>query len=200
MNRVIQEVGIAPEVSFQWGDTEIKLYDLINVNEIQRHAPHLFTHLVFSWILHDTFNGVFMTYENKVTWRDQVIQDFLVQNKKLVPQQTVLDILLQSSRRDVTDKRDHIYAFLAHPLLREADGSTIVRADYKRNADDVYLDVTAKLLRQLDATLTLSVAGGMGARKDRDLDGNQPSWVIQWDLGRGCFTIGRLGKSFTTHN
>lgn len=176
------------------GDAEVKLSDVVNVNELQRHAPHLFGVLSLSWLLHDAFLGVFMTYGNPVSWRDQVLQDFLVQGRELVPQQLCIDTLIQSSRRDVTDKRDHIYALLAHPLLL-IDGKTIVQADYERHVDDVYLDVTAQVLRCVDITMTLSLVGSMGARKQRDLDSDQPSWVIRWDLGKlYSLTIGRLGK------
>lgn len=188
----MQEVGIAPGALMHLGDTQILLSDVINVNEMQRHVPHIFNVLKFSWSLHDTFGGVFMTYANEDTWRDQVIKAFIDENHQLVPEQSVLDALLQSSRKDVTDKRDYIYALLAHPLLR-MDGDTIVHADYKRPADDVYLEVTTKVLQHVDATLTLCVVGCMSARGDRALDSDQPSWVVRWDLGHGCNNIGRMG-------
>lgn len=121
------------------------------------------------------------------------MQDFLAQGRQLVPQQCCIDTLIQSSRRDVTDKRDHIYALLGHPLLY-IDGNTVVQADYERNVDDVYLEVTAQVLRFVDKTMTLSIVGGMGVRQSRDLDGDHPSWVIQWDLGHVYnLCIGRLG-------
>ena len=173
------------------GNAEIQLSDVINVNEFQRHVPHIFRVLKFSWSLHDTFGGVFVTYATEVSWINRVVEAFLKQNHELVPEQSVLDALLQSSRKEVTDKRDHIYALLAHPLLF-LDGDTIVRADYKRPADDVYAEVTTKVLQHVDATLTLCVVGCMSARGDRDLQGDQPSWVVQWNLGHGCNNIGRM--------
>jgi hypothetical protein len=134
-----------------------------------------------------------MTYENPNSWKDQVVQDFLVQGRALVPQQCCIDTLIQSSRRNVTDKRDHIYALLAHPLLF-IDGDTIVQADYGRTVEEVYLEVTTKVLQHVDATMALSVVGGMGERKSRDLDSDESSWVLQWDLGHIYnLCIGRLG-------
>ena len=84
------------------GDTEIQISDVINVNEFQRHVPHIFRVLKFSWTLHDTFGGVFATYGNAESWTKEVAQAFLEQNKQLVPDQSILDVLLQSSRKEVT--------------------------------------------------------------------------------------------------
>lgn len=46
------------------GDAEINMSDVVNVIELQRHAPHLFGVLSLSWLLHNAFLGVFMTYGN----------------------------------------------------------------------------------------------------------------------------------------
>jgi hypothetical protein len=176
------------------GDAEIRLSDIVNVNELARHAPHLFQVLPLSWSLHDAFLGVYMTYGNKNTWRDQVVPDFITEGFKLVPNNSCIDILLQSSRRDASDKRDHIYALLAHPLIL-VDGDTIVQADYERDVNEVYMEVTTKLLQNVEPSLSLAVAGAMGKRKARDLDSTQPSWVVYWNLGIETANLGRPGMT-----
>jgi hypothetical protein len=178
-----------------WGDAEIRFSDIINVNEFQRHAPQLFEILPMSWYLHDAFVGLFMWYGNKDTWREQVVPDFLTQGAILVPQPNLMDTLIQSSRRDVTDLRDYIYALLGHPLAVLGD-NTIVQADYERHVDDVYMEVTTKLLQYLEPSLPLSVAGGMGKKRPRNLDDDQPSWVVRWDLGMETHNLGRPGQWF----
>ena len=61
--------------------------------------------------------------------------------------------------------------------------STIVKADYNRHVDGIYLEVSAKLLQHVDPALPLAVAANMGRRRPRDLDSDQPSWMPQWELG-----------------
>lgn len=150
--------------------------------------------LPLSFHLHDVFNGVFMTYGNSNTWRDQVVQDFIKEDFKLVPNNNCIDVLIQSSRREVTDKRDHIYALLAHPLLC-VDGDTIVHANYTRPVEDVFLEVSTKLVKHVDATLALSVAGSMGKRQPRNLNDGSPTWVARWDLCLETNNLGRPSKS-----
>jgi hypothetical protein len=192
---VLQEVAIAPDVDMHWGDAQIRFSDIINVNEFQRHAPQLFEHLPMSWFLHDAFVGLFMWYGNKNTWREQVVEDFRYQAGVLVPEPNIIDTLIQSSRRDVTDLRDYIYALLGHPLA-VFDGQTIVQANYERHLDDVYMEVSSKLLTHLEPSFALSVAGGMGKKRPRELDGSQPSWVVRWELGSQTHTLGRPGQWF----
>lgn len=167
----------------------------MNVNELARHAPHLFKVLPLSWNLHDVFLGVYMTYGNKNTWRDQVVPDFITQGFKLVPNNSCIDILLQSSKRNASDKRDHIYALLGHPLIL-VNGDTIVQADYERDVNDVYMEVSTKLLQNVEPSLSLAVAGCMGKRKARDLDSAQPSWVVHWELGSETANLGRPGMTY----
>lgn len=144
--------------------------------------------------MHDVFLGVFMTYGNPNTWRDLVVQEFIEENFRIVPNNNCIDVLIQSSRRDVTDKRDHVYALLAHPLL-QVNGEVIVKADYVRHVDDVFLEVSTKLVKYVDSTLGLGVACDMGKRKPRNLDDGSPTWVARWNLCLQTNNIGRPSKS-----
>ncbi|RDI76617.1 hypothetical protein Vi05172_g13390 [Venturia inaequalis] len=193
---VMQEVGIAADVVMRWGDAEISFSDVINVNELQRHVPQILPAQGMSQFLHDAFVGLFMWYGNEETWRSQVLQDFVVEGARLVPGPNFIDALIQSSRRNVTDKRDHVFALLGHPLATMGE-DTIVLADYTRHVDDIYLDVSAKLIQYVDPALALSVAGGMGKRKTRNLDSNHPSWVVRWELSPETSSLGRPGHWYT---
>lgn len=183
------------ELTLKRGDGQVPLSDIINVNELARHAPHLFEVLPISWNMHDVFLGVFMTYGNSNTWRDQVVQWYIEENFRIVPNNSCIDVLIQSSRRDVSDQRDHIYALLAHPLL-QVNGKSIVRADYERHVDDVFLEASTKLVKYVDPTLALGVAGDMGMRKPRNLDDGKPTWVARWNL---CLQTGNIGRPSKFH-
>jgi hypothetical protein len=176
------------------GKGEVPLSDVINVNELARHAPHLFEVLPISWNMHDVFLGVFMTFGNTNTWRKHVVQDFIEENFRIVPNNSCIDVLIQSSRRNVTDKRDHVYALLAHPLL-QVNGDPIVQADYERHVDDVFLEVSTKLVKFVDPTLALGFAGDMGLRKPRNLDDGSPTWVARYELCLQTNNIGRPSRS-----
>jgi hypothetical protein len=192
---VIQEVGIAAQAGVYWGDFEILLSDLINVNEFLFHAQHLFSIYPMSWLLHDVFYGVFNLYGNLDSWRDQLLPEFPLDGKRLAPSPNFVDVLLQGSRRDATDIRDYVFAFLGHPLGKQGD-EPIIKVDYTQNIDEIYLEVTVRLFELLGPALPLAVVGGMGCRGPRDLDSNQASWVIRWDLGQKVSTLGRPGHWF----
>ena len=192
---VLQEVGIAPDVTMHWGDAQVRFSDVINVNEFQRHAPHLFEYLPMSWYLHDAFVNLFMWYGNKDTWREQVVQDIRYQAGVLVPGPNIIDTLIQSCRRNVTDQRDYIYAILGHPLA-VFDGEPIVKADYERHVNDVFMEVSEKLITHLEPSLPLSVAADMGMKRPRNLNSSQPSWVVRWELGLQTNNLGRSGQWF----
>lgn len=193
---VMQEVGIAADVVMYWGDSKISFSDVINVNELQRHVPQVLPAQGMSQLLHDAFVGLFMWYGNEETWRKQVLQDFVVEGARLVPGPNFIDALIQSSRRNVTDIRDHVFALLGHPLATMGE-DTIVHADYERHVDDIYLDVSAKLIQHVDPALPLSVAGDMGNRKPRDLGSEHPSWVVRWELSLETSSLGRPGHWYT---
>ncbi|QDS76165.1 hypothetical protein FKW77_007576 [Venturia effusa] len=194
---VMQEVGVAADVMMHWGDATISFSDVINVNELQRHVAQVLPAQTMSWLLHDAFVGLFMWYGNEETWRNQVLQDFVVEGARLVPGPNFIDALIQSSRRNVTDIRDHVFALLGHPLATMGE-DTIVHADYQRHVDDIYLDVSAKLIQHVDPALPLSVAGDMGKRRPRDLDSDDPSWVARWELCLETASLGRPGHWYTT--
>ncbi|TLD15086.1 HET-domain-containing protein [Venturia nashicola] len=75
---------------------------------------------------------------------------------------------------------------------------TIVHADYARHVDEIYLDVSAKLIQHVDPALALSVAGDMGKRRPRNLQCDHPSWVVRWELSLETSSLGRPGHWYTT--
>ena len=114
----------------------------------------------------------------------------ILSEQDLFPDQNFIDALIQSSRRNATDLRNHVFALLGHPLAKMGD-STIVKADYKRHVDGIYLEVSALLLQHVDPPLPLAVAADMGRRRPRDH--RQRPALVDGTMGIGI----RNGKSGT---
>lgn len=190
---VMQEVGIAPDVTMHWGDATVRFSDVINVNNSQRYASHLLPVNVMSWHLYDGMNGLFAWYGNEETWRSQLVPSLIEQAEKEVPEPNFVDALIQSSRREFTDLRDHVFALLGHPLAVMGN-ETIVKADYEVHVDDVFLEVAAKLLKYFIPELVLAVAADMGRRRERDLNSEQSTWVPRYELELETGTLGRPGQ------
>lgn len=66
------------------------------------------------------------------------------------PDYTMFDLLNHASRLDCQDPRDHIYAFLGHPITQLAGGSgPFIKPDYSRSTLDMYREVTTYLLNSV---------------------------------------------------
>ena len=85
-----------------------------------------------------------------------------------------IDLLDHASLLTCSDPRDHIYAFLGHPLMR-ASG---IIPDYSKKKLEVYYDISVRALNDAGVR-ALSV---VEHSKDT-INENFPSWVIRWDVG-----------------
>ncbi|KAB5523881.1 heterokaryon incompatibility protein-domain-containing protein [Coniochaeta sp. 2T2.1] len=91
-----------------------------------------------------------------------------------------LDLLDHGALLACRDPRDHIYAFLGHPLAVQAGttGRPII-PDYEKSVGQVYTETTVFLLQQTGLR-TLSSAEHTDATLD---DFTIPSWVVRWNVG-----------------
>ncbi|OCK73684.1 HET-domain-containing protein [Lepidopterella palustris CBS 459.81] len=181
---VIQEVGVACEATMYWGDVELPFAAVLNLNEFMLLGQHLFSIHPLSWSLHDAFTGIFNYYDNPDSWRDQLITEIPAHWRRVCAAPSLSGVFIQGSRREVTDNRDLIYAFLGHPVAKR-DDKPFVKPDYEKHVDEVYFDAMVRLLEwEPNPALPLAVAAGMGMRQSRDLDSEEiPTWVIRWELG-----------------
>lgn len=90
---------------------------------------------------------------------------------------TFIDLLNHGALLDCIDARDHIYAFLAHPLARDEDGSLLVWPDYFMELENVHFAVSLKLLRRYGLRLLSSVE-----HTEKTIAEELPSWVVRWNV------------------
>jgi hypothetical protein len=91
----------------------------------------------------------------------------------------LLDLLDHASVLHCQDPRDHIYAFLGHPLAVAAGKTgTQIIPNYEKHVNQVYKEATIFLLRQTGVR-TLSSAEHNEATL---ADFMTPSWVVRWDV------------------
>ncbi|POS74108.1 hypothetical protein DHEL01_v207502 [Diaporthe helianthi] len=90
---------------------------------------------------------------------------------------TFIDLLNHGALLDCIDPRDHIYAFLAHPLARDQDGGLLVWPDYFMGLDNVHFVVSCKLLRRFGLRLLSSVE-----HTEKTIEEALPLWVVRWNV------------------
>lgn len=103
------------------------------------------------------------------------------------------DLLNHGALLDCSDPRDHVYAFLGHPLARNQDGSPSVFPDYVKSVDQVYLDVSCMLLQRFGLRLLSSVE-----HRDATIKEELPSWVVRWNVSVVMNDIARYPQLYST--
>lgn len=88
-----------------------------------------------------------------------------------------IDLLNHGALLNCIDPRDHVYAFLGHPLARNEGGNPLVFPDYTKPVDQLHFDVSCKLLRRFGLRLLSSVE-----HTESTIEEDLPSWVVRWDI------------------
>lgn len=104
---------------------------------------------------------------------------------------TFIDLLNHGALLNCSDPRDHVYAFLAHPLARNEDGTPLVFPDYVKSVEQVYLDVSYVLLRRFGLRLLSSVE-----HQDSTIKEELPSWVVRWNVSVVVNDIARFPQLY----
>jgi hypothetical protein len=174
---VLQEAGLAKDPRVLYGDVEFKYRDLMKLTDwINTCAPQL-----------EVRAGVLL-YTTHMVWRDWS-PDW--QKTATYPDWAFLDLLTQARWLECRDIRDHIYAFLGHPLAQLDDGNgTIVTPDYSKAPLEVYLELAAQFLKTSGWRLLSSVE-----HDDRSVGEDFPSWIpFCWEVDEVNQVICRLGR------
>jgi Heterokaryon incompatibility protein (HET) len=156
---VLQETGLAKDPCVLYGGVEFSYRDLMRLAVwVMRCAPNL------------TPRASVDFYSIHTDWLDWS-PDW--QKTAAYPDETFLDLLCHARWLACRNHRDHIYAFLGHPLAQgyNAD-ATIVTPDYTRPPSDVYLEL-AKQLVQKHGLRTIAAV----EHDDQTLTSDFPSWV-----------------------
>ena len=153
---VLQEVGLAKNPRVLYGRWEIG-YKLLMETTV--------------WLsLHD--EGDFrLTGGSRVhlQWMDWLVEP--------PPDLTAFDLLQDARALRCQDPRDHIYAFLSHPLLLNGElGDSLMAPDYNKDAFLLFRELSHALVRNND----IRFLGCLQHTEDTIAEGI-PSWVIRWE-------------------
>lgn len=128
---VLQEAGVAKHPLVLYGSSEFSYRDLMQLTRwIVKCAPQLETKAGISLLTIHT------------DWQDWT------DNWKATQEYTygLVDFLSHAKGLGCQDRRDHVYAFLGHPLLQEKDGSgPIIQPNYRLNVTEVFWQFTAQV-------------------------------------------------------
>jgi hypothetical protein len=153
---IIQDLGVARDVTFLYGDFEIEWIDLLFFVNCMVGSQDLYQ------LEH------FTDYE-KIYSAFSSFRPSLQENKELPD---FLDVLLMAQNYGALDLRDHVFALLGQPSAYN-EGSPIIKADYTKPVSHILTQVTLQLLLQSKSLRPLSAA-----HHDRlYLNKNFPSWV-----------------------
>jgi hypothetical protein len=156
---VLQEVGLARNPRVVYDDVEFSYRDLMAVVQwLTAYDSHFANTMgIENCLIHTLW-----TDWSEGNWNRGDVFRW---------QYALLDLLDHGSVLQCRDPRDHIYAFLGHPLA--------VTPDYQKDVIQVYREVTLFLLHR-SGIRTLSSAEHDAATL---ADVSTPSWVVRWDVG-----------------
>lgn len=166
---VIQEVGLARDPRVLYGRCEFGYREIL---EVMRWTSGQ------TWALQFAIPSLLVHRE----WHDWT------EPKRPL---SFIDLLNHGALLDCTDPRDHVYAFLAHPLARNEDGSPLVFPDYVKSVEQVYLDVSCVLLRRFGLRLLSSVE-----HRESTIKEGLPSWVVRWNVSVVMNDIARFPQLY----
>ena len=150
---VIQELGVAREIVFLYGPTEIDRTDLYFFVQCMAcsHDSYQLEH----------YTNYARLYSSLVAFRP------LLHYGEQLPD--FLDLLLIGQGHEASDPRDHVFALRAHPSA----GRRIIKPDYAKTVSQVFTQLTIGLVQSNRNLRSLSAVHHDESTKD----GEFPSWV-----------------------
>jgi hypothetical protein len=161
---VLQEVGMTEDPIVFYGDSEFSYRDLMELERwIERCASNLRIRYEINFMsIHIGWQHWTPDWRSHSPW----------------PEYTLLDFLGQARGLSCKEPKDHIYAFLGHPLAQLEDGSgPIIQPDYEKDTRMVYQDTATVLLKD-SALRALSAVEHDYSTIAEDF----PSWVFRGDV------------------
>ncbi|KAJ9161929.1 HET-domain-containing protein [Coniochaeta hoffmannii] len=163
---VLQEVGLARNPRVVYDNVDFNYRDLMAaVKWLTFHDSGFAARMGIPGLLIHTL---------WTNWSGNFVQDPFLRHCAL------LDLLDHGALLQCRDPRDHIYAFLGHPLAVAAGktGRPII-PNYEKDVNQVYKEATRFLLHQSGIRALSS------AEHDEDTlaDLSTPSWVVRWNVG-----------------
>jgi hypothetical protein len=179
---VLQEVGLARSATIYYGRATLEWSQLVEFMLFVASRADIATHIgnVQSGTIWDVFEDIWCSFGNETSWRNEL--PFTRSLNGLGSAQSLINILAVTRPYHATDQRDHVYAFLSHPLAAGSTrtGGSIVTVDYKTDTDDVYLETATRLL-ETDENPWIVLSSVDHKPDSPSLSGQRPSWVPRWD-------------------
>lgn len=156
---VLQEVGLARNPRTVYGRVEFSYRDLM---AIVRHIKTYATDLAAKIGI-----GALVVHMHWAVWSSNWMTAPAHQKSKMI------DLLDHASLLNCQDPRDHIYAFLGHPLARTVGN---ILPDYTKETLQIYKEATVLLLHDAGVRVLSSVE-----HNDVTIEQSLPTWVVRWN-------------------
>lgn len=162
---VVQEVGLAKNPRLVYDDIDFSYRQLMAVvNWLMLEAAAFAT------------DYGFVPLPVHVWWPDWSGECRAMGMGPIVGKLKLVDLLQLGSALACQDPRDHVYAFLGHPLAKSNDRAII--PDYQKEDSQVFREVMEYLLAENDIRALAFVGHTDASLANSDM----PSWVIRWDV------------------
>ncbi|KAI0436565.1 hypothetical protein F4803DRAFT_541810, partial [Xylaria telfairii] len=197
---VQQEIGLARQARFFWGEANCCHHDVLGFDLWLEQAGELAVKRfnIDRGVLRGT-RSHWISYgrSTREAWGDDR-NNFMTARPFLVT-------LIEGARCKASDPRDRVYGFLGHPSARreyayrpvqqinylkliEEAGDTLVKPDYNKTVDEVYLETAIALFKQ---QVDVRVLGAV-RHTEESLARDYPSWVPRWDSIQDQRPIGSI--------
>lgn len=157
---VVQEAGLANEPVVLYGRAMFGYRDLLGVVGWARNQPWAMKFRIPGLLVHQAWSN----------WRPQTLSHD--------SPSCLLTLINHAAMLQCSDPRDHVYAFLGHPLAVSNDGKNhAIVPDYEKDYQEVYREVSIFLLREYGLELFTSVEHNAATISEQ-----LPSWVCRWNV------------------
>ncbi|KAG4428186.1 hypothetical protein IFR05_016330 [Cadophora sp. M221] len=170
---VIQEVGMAKSVQALVGNTKLDFVDLVRIIlKLERRTLLMDQLGLFTAGIANVFT-TFPARSLELPGEVDAEYDFL-------------ELLEVTRAHKASDSRDYVYALLGHPSAKAGE-TPIAVPDYNKSPEDLFFQVSVKILEQTKDLRLLSAVHG---RDERMLSQNKTSWMPSWSRDAGVLSMG----------
>lgn len=173
---VQQEIGISQQAVAYCGDSKIQMSKLVLIAALSDHLFGVATHIEVGR-LSNALSDFYCSFGNGTLWlRESTLLEymatyFLETHHSRNFEGRICSVLECSRHFHASDARDHIFALLGHPAMKE-----LVEPDYTVSLSDMQLSLAQRMvLKSSTLELLLYVE-----HDEEDLESSFPSWAPQW--------------------
>lgn len=154
---VVQEAALAKEPIVLYGRAEFPYRDFVTILRWLNMSE---------WAIRFGLSSLFIHLE----WADWRVNP-------RHPEYSFVALLSHGSLLSCSDPRDKVYAFLGHPLALALNGNRLIRPDYQKTPEQVYLELSKALIQQTGHRVLTTVEHTPSTILEA-----LPSWVTRWNI------------------